>query len=274
MRHLSLGYLTVMDVTPAECVAVAADTGYQGISLAAGKSFLPPRMDLGLPLISVIEDDAMRRETLQRARDTGITLDQMEGFILWPEMDLDRCRRAMDLTAEMGIPQVASFDADADQARSSDHLAALCDMAAERRLSIVIEPHSRSALPSVTAGAKRIAGGKFKNLKLLVDALHLTRGKETPDDVAKVREFIDCGQWCDGPLVSESGKAYAHEGMFERQVPGEGEFPLTDLMKVMPKEGVIYMEVPQRAAREAGVSARERARRAIDGIRNVIAATS
>ncbi len=146
-------------------------------------------------------------------------------------------------------------------------------MAAERKLSIVIEPHSRSGLPSVAEGAKRIASGKYKNLKLLVDALHLARGKEAPADVAKVRDVIDCGQWCDGPLVSESGKAYAHEGMFERQIPGEGQFPLVALMQAMPESGVIYLEVPQRAARERGESARDRAKRALDGIRKVIAAS-
>jgi sugar phosphate isomerase/epimerase len=272
-RHLSLGYLTVMDVSPAETVSVAAATGYDGISLAIGSSFLPARMRMDRTLQSVIEDADLRRDTVRRARDTGVSLDQMEGFILHPEVDLARWRMALDLTAEMGIPQIAAFDADFDRTRASDNLAALCEMAAERGLGVCLEFHPKSPTNSVAETARLIETGKYRGLKILVDALHLARGGGTPADVAKVPQaLLDCAQMSDGPLVSESAKAYALEAMFNRQAPGEGELPLVDLIRAMPADGVLYLEVPQCHARDRGVSAAARAQRAIDGLCRVLEA--
>jgi sugar phosphate isomerase/epimerase len=197
----------------------------------------------------------------------------MEGFILSPVLSLERCRMAMDITAEMGIPQVATFDAETDSVRASEYLEALCEMAAERDLKICIEFHSRSKLRSIAAAAKLASEGRYRGLKILIDALHLARGGETPADVAQVPPaLIDCVQFCDGPLLSPGGKAYGYEAMFERQVPGAGELPLVALLKSIPQEAFIYLEVPQRAAREQGLSAIERAQRAMDGMRSVIAA--
>jgi sugar phosphate isomerase/epimerase len=100
--------------------------------------------------------------------------------------------------------------------------------------------------------------------------LHLARAGETPADLAKIApNTIGSAQFCDAPAVSPGSKAYQYEAMFERQVPGEGELPLKALLRAIPKEAIIYLEVPLRAAREQGVSAEQRARRVISGMRRI-----
>jgi sugar phosphate isomerase/epimerase len=273
MRRIGLGFLTVLDATPPDSISIAAACGYDGVSLMLGKAFMPPPFDLGLPFQSIFDDANLRRETMVRARQTGVGLDQMEGFIFWSGVDLDRWRAALDITAEMGIPEVATFDIERDRARAADQRAALCAMAAERGLKVVLEFQAGSRVKSIAAAADMIAREAHPNLRILVDALHLHRGGETPDDVAKVPPaFIDCAQFCDGPRLSESPAAYTYEGLHERKCPGDGELPLIALARALPPGASIFLEVPQRAAREQGVSAKDRAQRAIDGVRRVLAA--
>jgi sugar phosphate isomerase/epimerase len=259
-----------MDVTPPEMVCIAAATGYQGVSLAAGKTFLSPEMNTDLPIHSVIDNVALRHETMKRAADTGVRLDLMEDIVLSPVLDRVKCRMALDVMEEMGITRAATFDADPDRTRASECLAALCEDATARGMGVCIEFHSRSHLKSAAAAAQLISRGHYPGLKILVDALHLARAGETPEDLAKIApNTIDSAQFCDAPAVSPNSKAYQYEAMFERQVPGEGELPLKALLKTIPKEAIIYLEVPLRGAREQGVSAEQRARRVISGMRRI-----
>ena len=270
-RHISLGFLTVVDASPPDMVSIAAEAGYQGVSLMAGPMFMAPNADIGAPVPSLVEDDALRRETVQRAKDTGVTLDLMEGFILSPTFDLERCRIVFDLTAGMGISQMGLLDADPDRGRAAESLSAMCEMAAARNMGICLEFHSRYYPPSSAAGAELVASGRYPRVTLVVDALHLARGGETPADVAKIApEFIGCTQISDGPATVADTKAYAYESVYERQIPGEGALPLTDLLQAIPARLPHFLEVPLRKLREQGVSPLERARRIIAGMRRVM----
>jgi hypothetical protein len=57
------------------------------------------------------------------------------------------------------------------------------------------------------------------------------------------------------------------EAVAERGIPGEGSFPLAAFLRCAPPGVTIEVEVPQTAARLAGVSALDRARRAVDATR-------
>jgi sugar phosphate isomerase/epimerase len=270
MRHVSLACLTVMDADPPAVVSIAAAAGYQGISLAAGARFLPAAMDPGTRIDSVIDDVSLRRETMRRAADTGVRLDMLEGLILSPDLTAAKWRMALDVMQEMGVKQLATFDSDPDRGRAADQLAALCESAQAREIGVCIEFHSRSQLRSIAAAAHLVDQGRYPGLKILVDALHLARGGETPEDVSAVAfQSIGCAQFCDAPAASTDAKAYRYEAMFERQIPGDGELPLAALLDAIPSDCIVYLEVPQRAARERGVSALERAQRALDGMRRL-----
>ena len=106
---------------------------------------------------------------------------------------------------------------------------------------------------------------------MLIDTLHLARVGESQADVAKIpSHFIDCIQLCDRPKVSPSMEAYDHESLFERQIPGEGELPLKDVIEAVSKEALIFLEVPTKSLRDKGVSPFEQARRIMAGGKRVL----
>jgi sugar phosphate isomerase/epimerase len=109
------------------------------------------------------------------------------------------------------------------------------------------------------------------NFRLLVDTMHLVRSGSGAADLAALDPaLIGYVQLCDAPL-EPSVSNYGEESLFERMVPGEGELPLRDILAVLPPDCVLGLEVPMRAAAEAGVSPRDRLQRCMDGARRLLA---
>ena len=80
---------------------------------------------------------------------------------------------------------------------------------------------------------------------VLVDALHVHRGGSSLDDVRALEpDLVPCIQLCDGPLalpealelpdelplgMTADGSVLQIEARVQREVPGEGGFPLAEL---------------------------------------------
>ncbi|MBB4188530.1 hypothetical protein GGE07_005209 [Sinorhizobium terangae] len=94
MTHpLSLAFLTVAEVGPAEAVHIAATTGYQKI----GFRILPAGGEGPFPLMT---DDAVLREVTTALNDTGVEVADVEIVRLGEQIDwtlfdcfCDRCAR-------------------------------------------------------------------------------------------------------------------------------------------------------------------------------------
>jgi len=251
MQRLSLGWLTLQGCTPPEHIAAAAAAGYQGVSLMIGDAFMPVGVKLDCEPRDLIADTALRRETMKLAKATGIVIDAMEGFLLSPFFNLDTCRAALDASAEMGISQVAGMDMDPDRRRASENLAAWCEMAKERGLGACIEFMSLTQVKTLGNAVDLVKSGKYPGLTVMLDTLHLARSGGTPADVAKVDPALfDCVQFCDGPATAPDDAFYWHEAGIERQIPGDGALPLKAVYDAIPKDIVVYIEVPQHTARE------------------------
>ncbi len=81
--------------------------------------------------------------------------------------------------------------------------------------------------------------------------MHLIRSGSNADDVAALGlDIIGYVQLSDAPLVP-TNPSYYGEAMFERKVPGKGEFPLLAVLNALPNDLVIGLEVPMRSAAES-----------------------
>jgi sugar phosphate isomerase/epimerase len=88
--------------------------------------------------------------------------------------------------------------------------------------------------------------------------MHLYRSGSTTADLAAIDPGrIRYAQLCDVPLVPLIAE-YADEARFDRRAPGEGELPLADFVRAIPKDVMIGLEIPQRALVEQGLSAADR----------------
>jgi len=262
---LSLHHVTVMDVGPAELVSIAAELGCHHVCLFT-------RVDPeALQLFPCAWDSATLREVAQRCAETGVSAHSLEYFDVYPDSDLDSYRQGLGIGAQLGARCATTHVKDSEPQRAADNFARFCDIAAEYGISPAIEftelagPGTLGAARKIVESANRVNGG------IALDTLHLFRSGGTVDDIAKLNpQLIKSVQMSDGPMRLKNVNEYFNEAVFERQVPGEGEFPLRELARFFPPGMVIDIEVPMKSQLNRGLSALQRARLAVEGARRVL----
>jgi sugar phosphate isomerase/epimerase len=279
MHRLSLGNINAVGLTTPEIIYLAAELGCEGVTINPGiidANQIRPSgsapIDIGGPVSRLDNDPAMRRATAQALADTGVTIDMMEPIGLLPDFSFEANKIQLEIFAELGASRVNIAAIDDDQARMEDNLAAVCELAQTMNVQPLIEffACAGGSVPSLASAMALIETGRFVNLKLTIDTLHLARAGETPTDLAKIgASLIGAAQISDGPLAHPGSDAYFYEALFQRAIPGEGELPLVELLRIFPPDIVVSPEVPLRALRVSGVPIQECARRAIEGTRKV-----
>jgi sugar phosphate isomerase/epimerase len=266
-RHaLSLEYLTLFGVSPPELIDVAADAGYQHVSIVADVSAIDPAYE---PL-SVVSDVALRRATAERMKQTGITISVGEGLMIKPGMEVQRYRPTLEAFASLGIPRINTICFEPDLSLGLQQLAALCGLAREQGIEVTLEFTPLSRVKSLGDAVDALAAVDQPNLKIMLDSLHLARSDGTPSDVARIDPtLIGYAQISDGPAAYPGDEMYFHEALFERLLPGDGELPLIEFIQVLPPGIILGAEVRLHSQALAGVSASTRAKRVIDAVRTL-----
>jgi len=248
---IGIAHLTLLRLAPPELVTVAAEAGYDfvGIRVKAvtdGERQYP--MKPGSP---------MSTETLRRLDDTGLTVRDIEFLTLRPDTGPDDWRPALEAGAALGASTFSVVGVDPDRGRLTDTLARLTADSAEFGIRPTLEPISYQPVSRVADAAviARAAGAA-----VLVDALHVQRGGSSLDDVRALEpDLVPCVQLCDGPLalpealelpdelplgMTADGSVLQIEARVQREVPGEGGFPLAELLAAVPAGTPISVEVP------------------------------
>jgi sugar phosphate isomerase/epimerase len=108
------------------------------------------------------------------------------------------------------------------------------------------------------------------NFSLLVDSMHFFRLGNTLADFAGLDPaLVGYVQLADSPWGPRFD-TYIEEAMYERMVPGEGELPLRDFLRLVPDGVVVSLEIPLRSLAEQGEGPRERTKRCIDAARRLM----
>ncbi|MDB5671771.1 MAG: xylose isomerase-like barrel family protein, partial [Alphaproteobacteria bacterium] len=197
----------------------------------------------------------------------GVRLCNLEVFPLDRDGGLERFREGLEIGAALGAGRATAHihDADADQAVA--RFAAFAAYAAGFGIVAGLEFNAFSAITDLAAAASIVRKAGVGSLVL--DTLHLVRSGGGAADVAAVADLADYCQLSDGPRRIEQDQRW-REAVAERMIPGEGEFGIADLLRPLRGGTIIEIEVPQKAAMIAGVSAEQRAGRAVAGGRRML----
>jgi sugar phosphate isomerase/epimerase len=244
---IGIAHLTLLRLTPPELVAVAAETGYDFVGIRVKAVTAGERryaMEPGSPL---------SRETLARLRDTGLEVRDIEFLPLGPDTGRDDWMPALEAGAALGARTFSVVGVDEDRGRLTDTLARLVADSAPYGIRPTLEPISYQPVSRVAeaAGIARAAGSA-----VLLDSLHIQRGGSPMDEVRALEpDLVPLVQLCDGPLVlppvldlppgtPAEGTARHVESRVQREVVGEGEFPLAELLGAVPAGTPLSVEVP------------------------------
>lgn len=270
-RPLALHQLTLMATAPADLVTIAAGAGYRHVCLFTHVPAVTLTGGGGLSPFPVVTE-ADRRLLLARLRNTGVTVTNVEYFPVAADVPIESYRPALALGAELGARRAVVHIHDKDDARAVDGLGRLADLARHYGLGVGLEFMGLSpACDSIARACWFLDQVRHPDLGVAIDALHLVRTGGTAGDIRAVApRRIAYAQLCDGADILPSTD-YRAEAL-DRLVPGQGAFPLVEIIRALPAAADLDIEAPSRAlALAGGTGAAARAREALSLARALIA---
>ncbi|GHE22201.1 sugar phosphate isomerase/epimerase family protein [Halomonas urumqiensis] len=248
-RDYSLSHLTTEGLRPPEMLEVAARTGYHH----AGLRLLPAAPGgLAFPLM---EEPALRRDTLAAMADTGVTIFDLEMIRLDARFQVDDYLAFFEVGAELGARVILVAADDPDPGRLVASYAALCEAARPFGLTCDLEFMPWTRVPDLATAQHIVAQAKQPNSGIIVDALHFDRSGGRPVQLAELpRDWLHYAQLCDGPAQRPVEEAeLIHAARTERWLPGEGGIDLAGFWRELPADLPVSVEVPnQRRIAELG----------------------
>lgn len=258
-RRISLHQTAARDASPAEIVETAAALGCEHVCLFTQA----PWADSPFPVVADADIAALRA----RMDGVGITLLSATSFPLMAETDIAAYEAGLVRAAALGGHLANVRVLDEDRSRRTANFAALGELARSYDIEMTVEFSGfgkKAALPEALDMIRESGFGK-----LCLDPLHIARtGTALIHLRAVAPDAVGYAQLCDGPLFA-TAEEFAREGAYNRLPPGDGEFPLLEILGMTPEGMPLALEVPQEALFLSGVSVLERARLAVDGARRL-----
>ena len=251
-RAIGLAALAELELPAAEQVSVAARAGYTHVGLR-----LIPVAGQTLPPFDVPEVE-------RRLRETGVRVLDFEIFRLAPETNVAQFEPALATAQRLGASELLVHGADPDEARLADNFGRLCDLAARYRLAANIEPMPWVEISNV-AKAKRVLDQAARaNSSLLVDAIHFFRAGDRFSEIPKKLNYM---QLCDARAERPAEmQEIIRQARADRLLPGEGGLDLVGLMRALPPDLPISVEIPYAKP----MTPLERAQRALAATRSLL----
>jgi len=250
-------------------------TSGRPISLAAGvlPDFSPPAtvsaaVAAGFDAIGVWVDPetwtaAITRETKARLAEGGIPVLDVEVIWIRPGPDNPDHFRILDIGAELGAANALVVSSEPDLSAAAGKLARIAEHGRAVGVRVHLEFGSFTEVKSLAGALRLLEHCGASDAGLLIDPLHLSRTGGSPEDVAAVpRGRFAYAQFCDATATGPDPSnvpAIITEALDLRLMPGEGDLPLEALLKSLPDNLPLSVELRSKALREAYPAAADRA---------------
>jgi sugar phosphate isomerase/epimerase len=260
-RPLGLHHLTVTELDALAFIEVAALAGYDQVTLFTNAPYVPQAGRESMFVYPTVTPQVAGevRAALQANR---LGMVGAEFFLMTADVNLQAYVPGLAVGAELGAAYAVTHVFDTDAARAVDTLGAFCDLAATEGLAVGIE------FCTLTPGCRSIQQAAWfvdqvgrPNLGFGICPMHLTRSGGTAADIAKLdAHYFRYGQINDGHGLHSSSDYFAE--VHDRELPGDGDFPLHDILSALPAGIPLEVKIPYDRRKETGVSALDFARQA------------
>jgi sugar phosphate isomerase/epimerase len=264
MRTISLAPLTVLPCSPLEQIDIAADVGFNAVSLR-----LFAVMDTD---IDVMADAQLQSAIRRRIEGTQLRVLDVEVVRATAGLDVGALAPALEFAGSLGARRFAITPADEGDYDTPTEtavvrrIAELCDAAERFNVGVMLEFMAYRSIRTLEHAAKIVEAVGHPGLAVTVDALHLFRSGGTADDVRVLPpQRLACVQLSDAPVPPPAD--LAREARYGRMYPGEGGLALAALLEALPPDLPVSVEVP--SSERAALSPRERASKAMASLRSL-----
>lgn len=227
-RKISLAYLTVPGILPVDQIHLAAELGYDYVSLRT-----IPMGQPGEPQICLERDPELAARLKQTLKECEMKLLDIELVRIREDLPVDY-RRVFECGAELGAAEVLSSVWTENESFAADAYGKICEQAAEYGMNVNVEFPIVSGIKTFKKAVRIQDQVKAKNLKLLMDIIYCHWDKVTPEMIAEYEpERFGLIHLCDCPKEWKATELVnvVREG---REYCGLGEAKLFDLLKALP----------------------------------------
>lgn len=267
MRRFSMSYLTAPVASPLESIRIAAETGYDHVGLRIHPT---AAADAPSPLLG---NKALVATCRRMLDDTGLTVTEVESWMIRRDFDLSRCAEAMEAAAALGAPRliaVADMRGAIRQAEIEDRFGGLAEMAAGCGLGVDFEPIAHRGAGTLKQALSVVAAGAAHGAGLILDMLHIDRMGISPAELAAIDlALLHSIHLCDAPPAPTDLETMVRHSAFDRDLPGEGALPLNAYLGALPADRPLSIEIPMMRL-ASGVGPEERARRCLIAARQLV----
>lgn len=240
---ISVSHMTALDAEPERMIDAAAKAGFQGVGLR----IFPPRH---APDQYPVAGDWPRIRSLRtRAEDQGIRVFEAESFGIGPDFQPDDFARALEAAEALNAGVIVSAGIDDDLDRLAENYGWLAEASASHGIRMAMEFMPYRGMKTLADALSVHAKVNHPNARLLIDAVHLSRGGAGIVDLAAIpdRSIIGHFHICDAPAaIPATDAAKMAESREARLYPGQGSLPLRDMLALLPDDCSISLEAPHR----------------------------
>jgi sugar phosphate isomerase/epimerase len=220
---------------------------YVEAAVAAGVG----KISLGPDAIAALGDDG-RREFLSRAADQGVSVGSVDGLYPWLPLEGKLAATSMPVedvlvAAEaIGSPYVNALAVKTGLTveEHAERFAVLCDQAAEHGRAIHLEFSPIGGVADLRTAWDIVKGADRPNGGILFDTWHFYRGTPDLELLASIPgDRIFAVQISDAR--PEVVKSLWNDTLHERLLPGDGVFPLADVVRVLADIDALTLYGPE-----------------------------
>ena len=239
-RQFSLVYLTTPNCSPPQMIHLAADAGFEFVSLRTIAMGLRNEPNFGL---------ASNKELLIQTRnalaDTGVKIHDTENARIYDGVDLKSYIPELEVAAELGARCILTNIWTPDRVFVADALAELCDLAKPLGLQVIVEFVTWAQITTLNDVVALVCESNRDNVGIVLDTLHFHRSRCSLDDLDLVPPgMLKFVHLCDAPKeIPSTIDGLIHAGRAERLYPGEGGIDIASIVSRLPP--MVYgIEIP------------------------------
>lgn len=239
LHRFSLAYLTVFGTPPQRMIQIAADTGYDFVSLR-----LSPVTD-DEPTFPYTTDPTFVVDVIRALDEHGVSVLDVELIRADPGTETANWRAFVDVAGELGARHIITQIPEPDMRKAVELFEELCGLAAERGMTIDLEFIPWTPTNDLARAIEIVTAADAANGAILVDTLHFARSESSLEQLAELPgNLLNFIQLCDAfDPWSVSDEEFIRIARSDREPPGQADIDLRPIIEAIPS--VPYaLEVP------------------------------
>ncbi len=198
-RKFSLAYLTIPGTDPVTHIQIAAETGYDSVSLRTIPMHLPCEPEYRLE-----KDEKLFNSIKAALREYGLRVMDIELARIKEEVDINEFAPAFEAAAKLGATDVLGSVWSRNRSWYTDTVGRVAAMAKQFGLSYNVEFLPWAGVRNLQEAITLVDRVGCDNLYIMVDTLHAGRAGVTAQELKRTNQrYFRFMHLCDGPAGSD-----------------------------------------------------------------------